>query len=139
MVKKLSALLQRITSKHKGNLFCLSCLYSFRTENLMRVNFMKNNFKIKLFGELQCHPKRTVYYNLINIWSQIKYIVYADLEFLIKKQMDVQTIQKNLQQKNYVNLIPENIQCQTIWAFDNIENKHSLHRWEDCMKKFCTY
>ena len=53
--------------------------------------------------------------------------------------MDVQTIQKNLQQKNYVNLIPENIQCQTIWAFDNIENKHSLHRWEDCMKKFCTY
>ena len=52
VVKKLSALLQRITSKHKGNLFCLSCLYSFRTENLMRVNFMKNNFKIKLFGEL---------------------------------------------------------------------------------------
>ena len=26
----------------------------------------------------------------------------------------------------------------TIWAFDNIENKHTLHRGEDCMKKFCT-
>ena len=26
----------------------------------------------------------------------------------------------------------------TIWAFDNIENKHTWHRDEDCMKKFCT-
>ena len=26
----------------------------------------------------------------------------------------------------------------TIWAFDNIENKHTLYRREDCMKKFCT-
>ena len=26
----------------------------------------------------------------------------------------------------------------TIWAFDNIENKHTLHRREDCMEKFCS-
>ena len=26
----------------------------------------------------------------------------------------------------------------TIWAFDNIGNKHTLYRGEDCMKKFCT-
>ena len=26
----------------------------------------------------------------------------------------------------------------TIWAFDNIENKHTLYRGEDCMNKFCT-
>ena len=25
----------------------------------------------------------------------------------------------------------------TIWEFDNIENKHTLYRGEDCMKKFC--
>ena len=25
----------------------------------------------------------------------------------------------------------------TIWAFDHIENKHTLYRGEDCMKKFC--
>ena len=24
-----------------------------------------------------------------------------------------------------------------IWAFDHIENRHTLHRREDCMKKFC--
>ena len=26
----------------------------------------------------------------------------------------------------------------TVWAFDNIENKHTLYRGKDCMKKFCT-
>ena len=26
----------------------------------------------------------------------------------------------------------------TIWAFDNIENKHTLYRGKDCMKKFCS-
>ena len=25
-----------------------------------------------------------------------------------------------------------------IWAFNNIENKHTIYRGEDCMKKFCT-
>ena len=25
-----------------------------------------------------------------------------------------------------------------ICAFDSIENKHSLYRGEDCMKKFCS-
>ena len=26
----------------------------------------------------------------------------------------------------------------TIWAFNNIENRHTLYRGEYCMKKLCT-
>ena len=32
-VKKLSALLKRITSKNNGEFYCLNCLYFFRTKN----------------------------------------------------------------------------------------------------------
>ena len=32
-VKKLSALLRGITSKHDGDFYCLNCLYSFRTKS----------------------------------------------------------------------------------------------------------
>ena len=32
-VKKLSALLRGITSKHHGDFYCLNCLHSFTTEN----------------------------------------------------------------------------------------------------------
>ena len=35
----------------------------------------------------------------------------------------------------------EHILCRysmsTLWAFNNVGNKHSLYRGEDCMKKFC--
>ena len=26
----------------------------------------------------------------------------------------------------------------TVWAFNSIENRHTLHRGKDCMKKFCS-
>ena len=50
--------------------------------------------------------------------------------------MDVQTIQKNFQQQKQ-NHIPCGYSVSTKWAFDNIENKHTLYCWEDWMKKFC--
>ena len=50
--------------------------------------------------------------------------------------MDVQIIQKNLQQQNQVNIFFADI-MSTIWTFDNIENKHSLYCGEDRKKKFC--
>ena len=35
-IKKLSALLHRITSKNKGDFYCLICLHSFTTENKLK-------------------------------------------------------------------------------------------------------
>ena len=35
-----------------------------------------------------------------------------------------------------MNIFLTDIQCQ---LYDNIENKHTLYRGEDCMKKICTY
>ena len=34
-VKKLSALLREIMSKHYGDFYCLNCLHSFRTKNIL--------------------------------------------------------------------------------------------------------
>ena len=36
VVKKLSTLLRRITSKHHGHYYCLNCLHSFRAENKLK-------------------------------------------------------------------------------------------------------
>ena len=49
-VRKLSALLHGITSKRKGNFYCLNCLYSFRAEN--KVKSHENYVKIKISVEL---------------------------------------------------------------------------------------
>ena len=46
-VKKLSALLRWITSKHDGDFYCLNYLHSFRTENKLKSHeklFKNKNF-----------------------------------------------------------------------------------------------
>ena len=48
--KKVSTLLHGITSKHKGDLYCLNCLFSFRSEN--KPKFNEKVWKIKTFVEL---------------------------------------------------------------------------------------
>ena len=49
---------------------------------------------------------------------------------------------KNNLEKISTTKIGEHIPCaysmSTIWALDNIENKHSLYRGEDCTKMFCS-
>ena len=64
-------------------------------------------------------------------------IIYADIEFLIKT-LDGSP---NKTDKFSTTKVDQHIPCRysisTILAFDCIENKHTLHRGGDCMKKFC--
>ena len=72
--------------------------------------------------------------------DKMAHTIYAEIESLIKKIDGVQLIQKIIQQKKnwraysmrifYVNNIN--------WAFDHMENKHTLYRRKDCMKTFST-
>ena len=48
-VKKLSALLKRITSKHDRYFYFFNCLHSFRTENFMKLKSHEKMCKSKYF------------------------------------------------------------------------------------------
>ena len=82
--KKLSALLRGITSKHDG-FYCLNCLHSFRTEN--RLKFHEKVCKNKDFCGVVMPSEND---NILEFNQYIKsdkmpYIIYADIESLIKK------------------------------------------------------
>ena len=47
VVKRFSALLRGITSKHYGDFYCLNCLHSFGTKNKLELH--KEYVKIKIF------------------------------------------------------------------------------------------
>ena len=68
--------------------------------------------------------------------GKMPYIIYADIESVIKK-IDACT---NNPQNSSTTKIGEHIPCgysmSPIWAFDHIENKHTLYRRKGCMKKF---
>ena len=71
--------------------------------------------------------------------DKIPYIIYADVESLIKKIEGC----ANNPENSSTGKIDEHVSCgypiSAIWAFDHIENKHSLYSRKDCMKKFREY
>ena len=68
--------------------------------------------------------------------DKMPYIIYTDLKYLIKKTDRC----ANRPEESSAIKIGEYFDCgysmSTIWAFDNIENKHILYCGEDSMKKF---
>ena len=69
--------------------------------------------------------------------NEMPHIIYVDIELLIRKIDGC----KNNPEKYSTTKIGEHIPCgyskSTIWGFDHTEDKHTLYRGKDCMKKFC--
>ena len=130
-VKKPSAFLRGITSKHDGDFYCFNYLHSFRTEN--KLNSHEKVCKYKDFcGIVMPSEKDNILeFNQYMKSDKIQYIIYDDIEPLIKK-IDECT---NNPEKSLITKIGEHITCgysiSTIWAFH-----HTLYCRKDCMKKF---
>ena len=66
-------------------------------------------------------------------------IFNADIEPLIKKIDGCANNPENSSKTKIGRYIPCGCSMSRIWAFDHIENKHTLYRGKDCMKKFCEF
>ena len=64
------------------------------------------------------------------------HIIYADIESLIRKIDGCANNPKHCSTAKIGEHIPCGYSVSTIWAFDDIENKHTLYCGKDCMKKF---
>ena len=67
----------------------------------------------------------------------MSYIIYADVESLIKKIDGCANNPENSSTTETGVYIPCGYSVPTIWVFDGIENKHTLYRKKDYMKKLC--
>ena len=87
-VKKLSALLRTITSKHDGNYYCLDCLHSSKTKRNLK--YHEKAYKSKVFsGIVMPSEKDNISeYNQCMKSDKMPYIIYADIEFLMKEIYD---------------------------------------------------
>ena len=67
----------------------------------------------------------------------MSYIIYADIESLIRKIDGYANNPKNSSTAKIGDHIPCGYSVSKTWAFDHIEIKHTLCRRKDCIKKFC--
>ena len=79
-IKKLSALLIEITSKHHGDFHCLICRYSFATGNKSLCEY-KNFYNVVMPTE----DSKILEFNQYKKSDKAPFVIYADLECLIEK------------------------------------------------------
>ena len=88
-VKSLSALFRGITGNNNEDLYCLHCFQSYTTENKLKKH------KKVCENHDYCYVEMPEKYNEIlkyNQWEKsmkVPFIVYADLESLLKKNKDL--------------------------------------------------
>ena len=134
-VKKLSALLRGITSKHDGDFYCLNCLHSFRKKLESHKNVCKNkNF---CSAEMSCEDTKILEFNQYQKFGKAPFIIYANLEYLIEKIDGLKYNPENASTTKVRQQIPSGFSMSTIPSCKNIEKQHDVYRGKDCMKKFC--
>ena len=70
--------------------------------------------------------------------NKMPFIIYADLESLIKKIKKRTSNPEKTSRTKIGKHITSWYSLSTIWAFDNIKNNHTLYGVESCIQKFCS-
>ena len=136
-VTNLSGLLRGISSNHNSDYYCLNCFHSYRTENKLNVHkkICENHEYCNI--EMPSPNNNIVKYNQGEKSLESPFIIYADLECLLKK-IDTCYNNPDLLSTTKINQhIPSGYSIYTNCSFDKSNKKLSYYRGEDCMKRFC--
>ena len=136
-VKKLSALLRRITSKHYGDFYGPNSYHSFRPKNKFQSH--KKVCEKKDFWSIIIPSEDTKIFefNQYQKYEKASFIIFADLECIILKIDKCKNNPENSSTTKVTKHIPSGFSMSTISPFRIIENQHDLYRGKDCMKNFC--
>ena len=124
-VKKLSASLRGITSKHHSDFYCLNCLHSFGTENKRESHKVCEN---KHFCNIvmPSEDTKTLEFNQYQAPDKAPFVIYAYLEYLIEKIDGCENNPENSFTTKVSEHIPSSFLMSTILSFKIIKNKHGV-------------
>ena len=131
-VKKLSALLHKKTSKHKGGFYCLNCLNSFRTKSNLK-SYEKACKNKDFYGiVMPSEKKKILEFSQYMKSNKMSCIIYTDIESLIRKRDRCANNPEKSSKMKIGQHIPCGYSMSKIWEFD-----HTLCCGKYCIKKFC--
>ena len=124
-IESLSRLLRRVTSNHDGDFYCMSCFHSICSDNLLRKHKRLCGNHNYYNVDMPEKNKNKLKYRYGEKLLKAPFIIYADLECLLKKE---QSCQNNPKTSYSLDLI-----C----SFDKTKTRHYLYRGKDCIENFC--
>ena len=98
-VKSLPSLLRGITSNHNGDIYCLNCFYSYRTDNALKKHERLCNNHDYRYVEMPKEEEKILKYIHREKSLKAPFIFIFDIECLLKNCNLVKTILKNLTQR----------------------------------------
>ena len=98
-VKSISGLLRRITSNHNGDFYCLNCFHPYTTKKKLRKYERISNDHEFCHLKMPDEDKKILKYIPGEKSLKVSFIIYADLECLLRKINICRIILKNLIQK----------------------------------------
>ena len=122
-VKKLSALLRGITSKHDGDFYCLNCLQSFATEKKLESHKKECENKDFCNAIMPSEDTKKLEFDKCQRSDKPLFIIYADLECIIEK---IDRCKNNPEISSTTKVSkhdPSGFSMSTISSFRGIENK----------------
>ena len=132
-VKKLSALLRGIASKH-GGFYCLNCFCSFATKNKLQLHKRVRGNKDSCNIIMPSEKTRILEFNQYQKSDKAPFIIYADLEYIIEKIDGCKNNPENLSATNVSEHIPSSFSMSTISSFRSTENKFCEFLRKQAMK-----
>ena len=84
-VRKLSALLRGITSKHEADFYCLNCFHSYSAKEKLEKNKGVCQNHGYCYVEMPKEDNKILKYNRREKYRKVPFITYADIEHLLEK------------------------------------------------------
>ena len=136
-VTNLSALLQRISSNHKEDFYCLNCFNSYTSKNKLKEHEEICNNHDSYRIEMPKQVEKILKYNPRGKSLKASFAIYLDLEFLLKKEQshDNNNNNDNNLEESYTQKKakhePSGWAMFTRCSFDKKENKLNYYRGKD--------
>ena len=137
-IKSLSKLFRGITSNHDADFYCMNCLHSFRTDNALKKHerLCDNNDYCNV--EIPTQFNKTLKYNYGEKSLKTAFVIYADLECLLLKQLTCENNPNESYTERKAIHEPCSHALTLVSSFDSKQNKHTFYRGKDCNKRFCS-
>ena len=94
-VRSLSALFRGITSSNNGDFYCLNCFHSYRTHNKLKKHEKVCNNNDYCHVDMPKEDEKILKYNLGEKSLKAPFLIYADLECILKKEQSRQNNSEN--------------------------------------------
>ena len=132
----MSALLKGTSSSNNGHSYCLNCFHSYRTPNKLKRHERVCNNHDYCHVDMPEEGKNILKYSPGYKSLEVPFIIYADLECLLKKEQSCQNNPKNSYTERKAKHKPSGYSSSLNCSYDDRKNRRKFYRRKDGIKKF---